>query len=131
MARAAGAPRWRRGAARSAKVSLTGSAAAGSRWHRVAGDEADRSCVDMIIGPDAMGLLGLAGYSALLAAVATVLGAVLLALFFTKGQPWGTLNDIASIVLMLVTLPVVAFFASFARPYLVPGVALRVAVLGA
>lgn len=49
----------------------------------------------------------LAGVSALVAAVATVVGAVLLGLFFTKGEPWGTLNDIASIVLMLAMLPVV------------------------
>jgi len=84
----------------------------------------------MIIGPEAMGLVRLAGASALLAAIATVLGAVLLALFFAKGQPWGTLNDIASIVMMVVTIPVVAFFASFTGPYLAPGVALGVAVVG-
>ena len=48
----------------------------------------------------------LAGPSALLAAAATVVGAVTLILFFTKGQPWGLLNDIASIVLMVATIPV-------------------------
>lgn len=48
----------------------------------------------------------LVGWSALLAAVATVVGALFLVLFFAKGQPWGTLNDIASIVLMLATIPV-------------------------
>lgn len=53
-----------------------------------------------------MNLDALVGWSALLAAVATVAGAVLLGLFFAKGQPWGTLNDIASIVLMLATIPV-------------------------
>lgn len=47
-----------------------------------------------------------AGWSALVAAAATVVGAALLAVFFAKGQPWGTLNDIASIVLMLATIPV-------------------------
>lgn len=47
-----------------------------------------------------------AGWSALVAAVATVVGAVLLGLFFAKGEPWGTLNDIASIVLMVATIPV-------------------------
>jgi len=53
-----------------------------------------------------MSLLALVGLSALVAALATVVGAVLLGLFFAKGQPWGTLNDIASIVLMLATMPV-------------------------
>ena len=67
----------------------------------------------MIIGPDAAALGGLAGASALLAAVATVLGAVFLVLFFAKGGIWGLLNDIASIALMLATIPVVLFLASF------------------
>ena len=47
-----------------------------------------------------------AGWSALVAAAATVVGAVLLMLFFSRGQPWGTLNDIASVILMLATIPV-------------------------
>jgi hypothetical protein len=53
-----------------------------------------------------MSLVALVGWSALIAAVATVVGAIFLGLFFSKGQPWGTLNDIASIVLMLATIPV-------------------------
>jgi hypothetical protein len=48
----------------------------------------------------------LAGPSAIVAAVATVVGAVTLILFFAKGQPWGTINDVSSIVLMLATIPV-------------------------
>jgi hypothetical protein len=48
----------------------------------------------------------LAGWSALIAAAATVVGAAFLALFFQRGDPWGILNDIASIVLMLATIPV-------------------------
>jgi hypothetical protein len=48
----------------------------------------------------------LAGWSALLAAAATVIGAVFLGLFFSRGEPWGTLNDVASVVLMLATIPV-------------------------
>jgi hypothetical protein len=51
-------------------------------------------------------LVVLVGWSALIAAVATVIGAVFLVLFFAKGQPWGTLNDVASVVLMLATIPV-------------------------
>lgn len=50
--------------------------------------------------------LAFVGWSALVAAVATVLGAIFLGLFFAKGQPWGTLNDIASVVLMVATIPV-------------------------
>ncbi len=53
----------------------------------------------------------LAGVSALVAAVATVVGAVLLILFFSKGEPWGTLNDIASVVLMVAMLPLVLAIA--------------------
>jgi hypothetical protein len=47
-----------------------------------------------------------AGPAALVAALATVVGAVTLGLFFAKGQPWGTINDVTSIVLMLATIPV-------------------------
>lgn len=53
-----------------------------------------------------MNLLDLVGVSALVAAVTTILGAVFLVLFFAKGQPWGSLNDLASIVLMLAMVPV-------------------------
>jgi hypothetical protein len=53
-----------------------------------------------------------AGPSALVAAVATVVGAVTLGLFFAKGQPWGTINDVASIGLMLATIPVALAIAS-------------------
>ncbi len=48
----------------------------------------------------------LAGPSALVAAVATVVGAITLGLFFARGDPWGWRNDVASIVLMLTTIPV-------------------------
>jgi hypothetical protein len=84
----------------------------------------------MILGPEAIGLAPVAGAAAVLAAVATVLGAVLLALFFARGQPWGTLNDVVSIAMMVVTIPVLAFFASFTGPFLAPGVALAVAAVG-
>jgi hypothetical protein len=83
----------------------------------------------MIIG-SITGLAALAGPAALLAAVATVVGAVLLGLFFWRGQPWGTLNDLASIVLMIATIPVLAFFAMFTEPYLAPGVAFVAAGIG-
>ncbi len=47
-----------------------------------------------------------AGWSALIGAVATVVGALTLALFFQRGEPWGTRNDVAAIVLMVATIPV-------------------------
>lgn len=84
----------------------------------------------MIIGPEQAGLLAVAGPSAVIAAVATVVGAVFLGLFFWKGQPWGTLNDLASIVMMLATIPVLVFFAAFTAPYLAPGLALAAAGIG-
>lgn len=53
-----------------------------------------------------MDLAGVVGASALVGAVASVVGAIFLGLFFSKGQLWGTLNDVASIVLMAAMLPV-------------------------
>lgn len=84
----------------------------------------------MIIGPQAAELAALAGTSALVAAVATVVGAITLVLFFAKGGLWGLLNDISSIVLMLATVPVLVFLARFSEPALAPGVALVVAGIG-
>lgn len=51
-------------------------------------------------------LSSLAGVSALVAAVATVVGAITLILFFAKGGQWGLINDVSSIVMMLATIPV-------------------------
>jgi hypothetical protein len=56
-----------------------------------------------------MTIASIAGPSALIAAVATVAGAVFLGLFFWKGGLWGPLNDVASIVMMLATIPVALF----------------------
>lgn len=83
----------------------------------------------MIIAQQA-GLAALAGPSALIAAVATVLGAVFLVLFFAKGGAWGLLNDIASIVLMLATIPVVLFLANFTAGFFPSLVAPGVAAVG-
>jgi hypothetical protein len=52
-----------------------------------------------------------AGWSALIAAVATVIGAVTLIVFFSRGGLWGLANDVASIVLMLATIPVALMIA--------------------
>ncbi|MBF8290522.1 MAG: hypothetical protein HW391_1490 [Chloroflexi bacterium] len=53
-----------------------------------------------------------AGWSALLAAAATVVGMVTLMVFFARGDPWGRWNDIASVVLMLATIPVALLVAA-------------------
>lgn len=53
-----------------------------------------------------------AGWSALIAAVATVIGAVTIVLFFAKGGAWGALNDASSVVLMLATIPVAFLVAA-------------------
>lgn len=83
----------------------------------------------MIVGPQA-GLAAIAGPSALLAAVATVVGAVTLGIFFMKGGLWGLLNDIASIVLMLATIPVVLFLANFTGQLVGPLVSGLIAAVG-
>lgn len=77
-----------------------------------------------------MELAGLAGVSALAAAAATVLGAIFLGLFFSRGEPWGTLNDIASIVLMLGMIPVAMFVADVTAAAATNGVAWTIAVVG-
>ncbi|MCI0585046.1 MAG: hypothetical protein L0227_19500 [Chloroflexi bacterium] len=71
----------------------------------------------------------LAGWSAIVAAVATVVGAVFLGLFFSRGQPWGTWNDVASIVLMLATIPVAVVIAIIEAEQVGP-FALIAAVIG-
>ena len=58
-------------------------------------------------------LATLAGMSALVAAVATVVGAATLILFFAKGGAWGLINDISSVVLMLATVPVALAIARY------------------
>lgn len=56
----------------------------------------------------------LAGLSAWLAAVMTVVGAVTLVVFFSRGGRWGLFNDVASIVLMLAMIPVALVLAVIA-----------------
>ena len=70
-----------------------------------------------------------AGYSALIAAVATVVGALTIVLFFARGQPWGTINDVSSVVLMLAMIPVALVTAVFLMERLTT-VALAVAAIG-
>jgi hypothetical protein len=73
----------------------------------------------------------LVGVSAIVAAVATVVGAIFLGLFFSKGEPWGTLNDLASIVLMVAMLPVAIGLTSVqSAPMLPSNVVAAVGVVG-
>ena len=51
-------------------------------------------------------LFRFAGWSAVGSAIATILGLLTLLLFYALGQPWGTINDITSIILALSILPV-------------------------
>lgn len=83
----------------------------------------------MIIAPQT-GLASLAGPSAIVAAIATVVGALLLWLFFARGEPWGTLNDIASIVMMLATIPVALLLANFTAGFFPAVVAPAIASVG-
>ncbi len=48
-----------------------------------------------------------AGWAAYLSAVASIATSLTAMLFFTRGQPWGTVNDLVSIVQMLFALPLV------------------------
>lgn len=58
-----------------------------------------------------LSLAQLAGLSAWLAAVMTVVGMVTLLLFFSRGGQWGMLNDASSVVLMLALIPVALVLA--------------------
>ncbi len=71
----------------------------------------------------------IAGWSALVAAGATVVGAVTLVLFFARGEPWGRLNDASSVVLMLATIPVALLVATI-ESETVTTIVLPVAALG-
>jgi hypothetical protein len=51
-------------------------------------------------------LLRFAGWSAYIAAIATVVGAVTLVIFFSMGEPFGTINDISSIIIAVTGIPI-------------------------
>ena len=70
-----------------------------------------------------------AGWSAIVAAVATVVGAVTIVLFFSRGDPWGRLNDASSVVLMLAMVPVALLVATL-ESETVTTIVLPVAALG-
>lgn len=70
-----------------------------------------------------------AGWSAIVSAIATVVGFVTLVIFFSLGQPWGTFNDVASVILAFSLLPVLLALYYLQRQN-APVVALGVLVIG-
>lgn len=75
-------------------------------------------------------LAELAGWAALVAAAATVIGMVTLLLFFRRGGRWGPANDAASVVLMLALVPVALALAELERPIVGDAVATLIAAIG-
>jgi len=56
------------------------------------------------------GIVRRAGLAAYVAAAAAVIGLVTIGLFFWIGQPWGTLNDVAVLVMTLAIAPLMLAF---------------------
>lgn len=70
-----------------------------------------------------------AGWSAYLSAAATVLGLVSLFVFFAVGEPFGTINDILSIVIAI-TMIVILFALHRLHRAIAPNMSLVVLVIG-
>lgn len=70
-----------------------------------------------------------AGWSAYLSAIATILGFVTLIAFFIMGQPFGTINDITSVVIALSTLLILFALYQLHRP-IAPTASLAAFVIG-
>lgn len=62
-------------------------------------------------------------------AIVTIVGLVTLTLFFTLGQPWGTINDISSVVLALSILPILVMLHHLHR-HDAPAVSLVIFFIG-
>ncbi len=62
-------------------------------------------------------LLGYADWSAYVSATATIVTFVSAILFFTLGQPFGTLNDIASVFQVIFMLPLALILYRLLGPY--------------
>jgi hypothetical protein len=61
-------------------------------------------------------LFRFAGWSAYLSAAATIFGFVTLITFFVVGEPFGTMNDVSSVVIVLSALPVLFALYQLHRP---------------
>ena len=70
-----------------------------------------------------------AGWSAYLSAAATIIGFITLILFFSVGQPFGTINDISSIFIALATLPILFALYQLHRA-VAPTVSLGALIIG-
>lgn len=70
-----------------------------------------------------------AGWSAIVSAIATVVGFVTLIIFFSVGQPWGTLNDVTSVILAF-SLLLVLLALYFLHRQNAPALTLGVLVIG-
>jgi len=70
-----------------------------------------------------------AGWSAYLSAAATIIGFITLILFFSVGQPFGTINDVSSIIIALAILPVLFVLHKLHRTF-APAVSLGALIIG-
>ncbi len=70
-----------------------------------------------------------AGWCAYLSAAATIIGFVTLLLFFSVGQPFGTINDVSSIIIALTILPVLFVLHKLHRAF-APVVSLWALIIG-
>ena len=77
-------------------------------------------------------LLRYAGWSAYLSAAAIIIGFVMLILFFSVGEPFGTINDAASVFQVLFMLPLVLMLyrINTENPRLLNVVAMTVGIVG-
>ena len=70
-----------------------------------------------------------AGWSAIVSGIATIIGFVTIIIFFSVGQPWGTMNDVSSVILAFSLLPVLLALYYLHRQH-APGITLSVLVIG-
>jgi hypothetical protein len=75
-------------------------------------------------------LFRLAGWSAILSAIATLVGAVTLVIFFSVGEPFGTINDVSSVVIGLTAILILFALYQIHRPS-APTVSLVAFLIGA
>ncbi|MEW5939616.1 MAG: hypothetical protein AB1750_08145 [Chloroflexota bacterium] len=72
----------------------------------------------------------LAGWSAILSGIATIIGAVTLVIFFSVGDPYGTINDVSSVVIGLTAILILFALYQIHRPS-APTVSLSAFLIGA
>ena len=75
-------------------------------------------------------LFRLAGWSAYLSAIATIIGAVTLVIFFSVGDPYGKINDVSSVVIGLTAI-VILFALYQLHRSAAPTISLIVFLVGA